>query len=85
MPVGNAWKYRPERQARIQQDMQNPEWVRRRAIWRAAKGAKRGWVTRWNLEWNWAGRPAGFPDFETWKTAKRPTLDALEIALIERR
>jgi hypothetical protein len=84
MSVGNAWKYRPERQARIQQDMQNPEYMRRREMWKKADRKKRGWVARWNREWNAAGRPASFPDFAEWKAAVRPTLSELEIVMIER-
>lgn len=67
---GNAWKYRPERQARLQADMKNPEFMRRREMYRKAKGrlAKMR-VARWNVAWNTAGRPADFPDFPQWAEA----------------
>lgn len=64
--VGNAWKYRPERQARLQADMQNPEWVRRGKMYREARGAKKKRIAQWNVAWNLAGRPAAFPDFDAW-------------------
>lgn len=62
----SAEHHRPERQARIQADMQNPEWLRRREMWRKAKGDKRERVAWWNVAWNKAGRPASFPDFAEW-------------------
>jgi len=70
MSLGNAWKYRPERQARLQADMRNPEWVRRGEIYRKARGTKaKQLVAKWNVAWNVAGRPADFPDFKDWLAA----------------
>jgi hypothetical protein len=70
MSVGNAWKHRPERQARLIADMANPEWVRRKEMYRKARGrlAKMR-VARWNVAWNTAGRPDNFPDFKDWSAA----------------
>lgn len=84
MPIGNAHKYRPEYQARIQANMQNPEWVRRRAMWKAATGKRRKWITAWNHAYSLAGWPAVFPDFEEWKAEKRRTASEFEITMIER-
>jgi hypothetical protein len=70
MSIGNAWKHAPARQARLQRDMQNPEWLRRREIYRKARGsAAKRLVAHWNVDWNLAGRPADFPDFPEWKAA----------------
>lgn len=70
MPEGNAWKHRPERQARILAEMANPEYLRRKEIYRKARGAvAKRLVAHWNIEWNRAGRPADFPDFPEWKRA----------------
>lgn len=70
MPEGNAWKHRPERQARLLANMADPEYLRRREVYRKARGqeAKR-LVAHWNIEWNQAGRPADFPDFKEWRAA----------------
>jgi hypothetical protein len=82
MGIGNAWKYRPERQARLQADMQNPEYMRRRQIWEKARGkilghfGKKDLAARWNREWNLLGRPADHPDFPEWLEQKRPSLKA---------
>lgn len=68
MSVGNAWKYAPARQARLQQDMQNPEYMRRKDVYSKARGREaKALVAHWNVEWNLAGRPANFPDFPEWK------------------
>jgi hypothetical protein len=68
MSNGNAWKYAPARQARLQQDMQNPEYMRRRELYRRARGREaKALVASWNIDWNLAGRPADFPDFNEWK------------------
>lgn len=77
MPEGNAWKYRPERQARLLANMANPEYMRRKDIYRKAQGqlAKLR-VSRWNRAWNEAGRPASFIDYPEW--AKATPLDAYE-------
>jgi len=71
MSVGNAWKHAPARQARLIASMSDPEWQRRREIYRKARGpaAKRE-VAHWNIAWNQAGRPADFPDFPEWKAAQ---------------
>ena len=67
MSLGNAWKYRPERQARLQADMRNPEYMRRREMYRSARGAvAKARIAKWNVAWNIAGRPADFPDFKGW-------------------
>jgi hypothetical protein len=66
MPTGNAWKHRPERQARILADMRNPEYMRRREIYQKAKGIKKRRVAEWNRQWSVAGRAADFPDFDAW-------------------
>ena len=70
MSVGNAWKYRPERQAKLIANMKNPEWVRRGEMYRKARGseAKRD-VARWNVAWNTAGRPDIFPGLKEWLAA----------------
>ena len=76
MPVGNAWKHAPARQARLQQDMRDPEWCRRREVYRTAKGPlAKGRVADWNVAWNNAGRPGrdSFPDFEEWAAANPNT------------
>jgi hypothetical protein len=66
--TGNAWKYAPQRQARLQMDMRNPEYVRRTEMYRKAKGREaKALVAHWNIDWNLAGRPADFPDFPEWK------------------
>lgn len=80
MSGGNAWKYRPERQARIIADMGNPEWVRRRELYRTARGKflghfdKKRLVADWNVEWNLAGRPRTQPDFPEWLELNRDRL-----------
>jgi hypothetical protein len=67
MTTGNAWKHTPARQARLQASMQNPEWVRRREMYRKAKSqAKKTQIAHWNIAWNQAGRPDGFPDLPEW-------------------
>jgi hypothetical protein len=72
MPEGNAWKHAPARQASLQRDMQSPEWVRRREMYRKAKGAaKKTRIAHWNIAWNVAGRPADFPDFPEWDNLSR--------------
>lgn len=68
MSIGNAWKHAPARQVRLQQDMQNPEYMRRKEIYRKARGREaKALVAHWNIDWNVAGRPADFPDFPEWK------------------
>lgn len=68
MSIGNAWKHAPSRQARLQQDMQNPEYMRRKELYRKARGREaKALVANWNIDWNLAGRPADFPDFNEWK------------------
>ena len=66
MPVGNSWKYRPERQARLQRDMADPEWVRRREMYYKARGPKKDRIAGWNVSWNTCGRHKDFPDFPEW-------------------
>jgi hypothetical protein len=67
MPEGNAWKHAPERQARLIQNMTDPEWARRREVYRKARGTeKKRQVANWNVAWNVAGRPSDFPDFPDW-------------------
>jgi hypothetical protein len=77
MSLGNAWKYAPARQARLQADMQNPEWVRRQELYRKARGQEmKRRIAHWNIAWNQAGRPADFPDFPEWDA--RPRFDAIK-------
>ena len=82
MSNGNAWKHSPERQARLQADMRNLEWVRRGEMYRKARGqlAKKR-VARWNVAWNTAGRPDNFPDFPAWSEAN--PLDGYELLLAQ--
>lgn len=74
--MSNAHKYRPEVQARRLADMSNPEWQRRREMYRKARGEKKRRVAQWNVAWNLAGRPADFPDFDAWAVSKRAEWDA---------
>lgn len=80
MPEGNAWKYRPERQARLIADMGNPELRRRSQMWKAARGKvldhfkKRDLIAQWNIDWNQKGRPADHPDFPVWLEQNRERL-----------
>lgn len=80
MPVGNAWKHAPARQARLQADMQNPEYVRRQRIYREARGKllghfnKRDLVAEWNLDWNLSGRRSDHVDFPEWLEQNRDRL-----------
>jgi len=72
MSVGNAWKYHPVRQARLIADMQNPEWLRRREMYRKASSAKKSFIAKWNVAWNISGRADGFPDFSEWMKTNYP-------------
>ncbi|MDE2104722.1 MAG: hypothetical protein KGL39_46225 [Patescibacteria group bacterium] len=80
MPLGNAWKHAPARQARLHADMQNPEYVRRQCIYREARGKllghfnKRDLVAEWNIEWNLSGRSDEHPDFPEWLEQNRDRL-----------
>lgn len=63
---------RPEIQARHAASAKNPEFVRRQAIARAAKGRNRREIaSHWMVEWNLAGRPVDFPELAEWEAAKR--------------
>lgn len=80
MSRGNAYKYRPEYQARMIENMNNPEWRRRREIYRKARGKflghfdKKRLVADWNAEWNLKGRPKDHPDFPAWLEQNREKL-----------
>ena len=68
MSIGNAWKYAPARQAKLQMEMRNPEFIRRQEMYRKARGSSaKMLVANWNVDWNLAGRPVDFPDFPEWK------------------
>ncbi len=76
---GNAYKHAPARQAMLQREGQNPEFVRRQKLYRETKGfAAKMLVASWNVDWNVAGRPADFPDFPEWKAARAERRAALE-------
>lgn len=67
---------RPEVQARRIADMSNPEYMRRRAMVKAATGYKRERLVKWNIAWNLSGRARDFPDFPEWDAANKPAMDA---------
>lgn len=82
MSRGNAYKYRPEYQARMIENMNNPEWCRRREIYRKTRGKFLGYfdkkrlVADWNADWNLQGRPKDHPDFHEWLEKNRAKLTA---------
>lgn len=50
----------------------SPESARRQAMWKAARGERRQQITKWNMAWNRAHRPADFPDFPDWLAQQKP-------------
>ena len=65
-PYRNSRKQHPTLQARHAANLQNPEFVRRRDMYRKARGERKLAVKAWNHEWACAGRPDIFPDFSDW-------------------
>ncbi len=67
-----AHNSRPEIQARKAMHARDPEYQRRKQMWRESRGLKREKVTHWNQMWALAGYPDGFPDFdEFWRSHPR--------------
>lgn len=64
--IGNAPKYNPILQERQRRLAANPEYLRRREMYRRARGVRKDHIGEWNRQWAVAGYPGDFPDFETW-------------------
>lgn len=80
---GNAYRNRPEVQARSLENRRNPEWVRRQEVVRKTSGKLLGHFNKkkiaqeWFGEWVKAGKPRqpeAFPEFPEWLAAKRAEL-----------
>lgn len=81
--MGNAYRNRPDVQARSIANRSNPEWRRREQVIHDTKGKLLGFFNKkelareWFREWVSAGKPRqpeAFPEFADWLDAKRDEL-----------
>jgi len=81
--LGNAYRNRPDVQARSIANRRNPEWRRREQVVQDTKGKLLGYFNKkeiareWFREWVAAGKPSqpdAFPEFADWLDQKRGEL-----------
>lgn len=78
--LGNAYRNRPDVQARSIANRRNPEWRRREQVVHDTKGKLLGYFNKkeiareWFREWVSAGKPDAFPEFADWLDARRDEL-----------
>jgi hypothetical protein len=81
--LGNAYRNRPDIQARSLANRRNPEWMRHEEVIRNTRGLflghfkKKELARQWQGEWVKAGKPSqphDLPEFPEWLEAKREEL-----------